>query len=95
MKKYLTAIFDYSDASNRVFLLDAENDVDAAKKSLIQHCPEKYRDEKYLDWVEGLGNTLEEIMNGAVQSDLILTTPFSITSINKLALLNQTKNETT
>lgn len=90
MNKYVTAIFSHAEGENRIFLLDAENDVDAAKKSLIAHCPEKYRDQNYIDWVNSLGETLEDVFSGAIQSELVLTPPLQVSTINTLASLTQT-----
>jgi len=70
---YIIAIYSALDGDNRIFKILATTPEEAAKKALIEHCPLKYRDKTYINWVNGLGNNLKKISTGAAQSELILT----------------------
>ena len=80
MKTHIVGIFSHHDAVNKIHVVLAENEVDAAKKALLENCEEKYRNEDYKEWVDGLGDTLEKVSEGALQSELVLSNMISIQS---------------
>ena len=79
MKKYIVAIYDQSEGENKMYAVQADNDVEAAKKALMEHSqPEYLLDGHYAEWVNGLGDNIEDVINGAWQSDLRLAYPHCI-----------------
>jgi len=80
MKTHIVAIFNHHEGTNKVYIVLAETEVEAAKKALIENCEEQYRTQDYKDWVEGLGDTLEKITDNAHQGELVLSNVVSIQS---------------
>lgn len=74
MSTYIIAIFSHMDGDNRLFEVEADTAVEAAKKAVINHADEKYRNEDYLNWANGLGETYEDGQDNATQSELIIST---------------------
>lgn len=70
--KFYVSIFNHLEGENKLFCIQANNLVDACKKALIQHCPKKYRDQDYLNWVN-TGETYEEVCLNAAQGELVLS----------------------
>lgn len=80
MKKYIIAIYSNFEGTNKHFVVTAEDAVDAAKKAIIEDCTPEYRSKDFLDWVAGLGDDLESVLVGAIQSELVLTEPYCLFS---------------
>lgn len=72
MSTYIIAIFSHHEGDNQIFEVEADTAPEAAKKALICHCAKEYRDKAYLDWVEGLGDSYEDIQDNAVQGELVI-----------------------
>lgn len=75
---YAIAIHNLFDCKNTLFILLATDEVDAAKKALIEVCPENYRDDAYKTWVAGLGETWEEVWSGAINSEYVISNPIKL-----------------
>ena len=88
MAHYVVSIFSHMDGDNRTFLIEASNDADAAKQTILAHCPQKYRDTKYKAWVAGLGEDFNTVANGAAQGGLVLSTPLEPNSLLTLSKAN-------
>ena len=73
MKTYAVAIFNHLDGHNRLVIVNATDEVDAAKKALIEQQEEKYRTSEYVDWVNGLGTTLDEVEENSAQGELCIS----------------------
>lgn len=72
-KKYAVAIFSNHDGENKLFIISADTAVEAAQLALIEHCPVIHRNEDYTNWVSKMGNTIEDIEQGAVNADLSIS----------------------
>lgn len=89
MGDYVVAIFNQMDGDNRIFLVNGPSQEVAAKLAILAQCLPQYKDQAYEDWVDGLGEDIETIVNGAAQGELILSTPFALNSLNTLAKASQ------
>jgi hypothetical protein len=85
MPHYIVSIYSHMDGDNRTFMLHTDNEADACKQAILNHCDPKYRDIHYGEWVKEMGNTFEEIAVAAAQGELVLSSPFSIDSLLTLS----------
>ncbi len=75
---YIVAITNLLEGTNKLFCINSkdlikDDQVTAVKAALVEHCPEEYRDDAYLTWVEELGETVEDVAKGAVQGELLIS----------------------
>jgi len=82
--QYLVAVYSGHDGDNRIFEVTSTNPAGAAKEALIEHCPKKYRDKNYLDWVKGMDDNFDAIALAAAQSELVLARPFLLNTKSKI-----------
>lgn len=77
MKKYIVAIFYHMEGDNQSFVVSAKDAVEAAKNAIKERFKEDQSSD-FLDWINNLGDDLESVMVGAIQSDLVLTEPYCL-----------------
>lgn len=70
---YIIAIFSQFTGINQIFPIVASNEIEAAKKALIEHCEPKYRNQDYLDWVNNMPNSFTAIQAEVVNTDLVMS----------------------
>ena len=78
MKTHIVAIFSQLEGENKLHLVMEENQVKAVKKALIQNCEEEYRTDDFKEWVNGLGDTLEDISKNAYNGELVISNVLTI-----------------
>lgn len=78
MSTYIISIFSHHAGDNQCFEVDANTACDGAKKALIAHCDEKYRTEDFIKWVNGLGDSYEDIQENAAEGELILSNFYKV-----------------
>ena len=80
METHIVGIFNHFEGENKLHIILADNEVDAVKKAIINNTSEQDRTKEYLEWVEKLGTTLEEVTENAYQSELVISNVVSIKS---------------
>ena len=78
MKTHIVAIFNKLEGDNKLHCVLAENEVAAVKKAIIENCQEEYRTDDFKAWVNGLGETLEEVEQSAHEGELCISNVLTI-----------------
>lgn len=78
MKTHIVAIFNHLDGENKLHCVIAENEVVAIKKAILENCEEEYRTDDFKAWVNGLGETLEEVSQNANDGELCISNVLTI-----------------
>lgn len=80
MKEHIVAIFNHNDKTNKIHIVTTNTEVEAVKKSLIENQDKSHRTQNYIDWVENIGNTVEEVVGSAKEGGLVISNVVSIQS---------------
>lgn len=70
---HVIAIFSHIEGTNKLHVILAPSAEKAAKMALIENIEEEYRTEEYTSWVDGLGDDLESITQGAHEGELVIS----------------------
>lgn len=81
--KYAVAVLSFYENENRVFIVDANGEVEAMVKALSSG--DKMPDEDYAQWAnEMLTKTVEEIQEECFDGDIAISKPVVIEGENKI-----------
>lgn len=77
MKNYVVGIYSAFDYENKLFKVEADNEVEAMKQALLDYTKEEYKQDQ-IDWNRTIGNSVQEIQHNCFEGDLIITKPLEI-----------------
>ncbi len=78
MKTHIVAIFNQLEGVNKLHCVMAENEVLAVKKAIIDNCDPEYLTDDFKDWANGLGETLEDVLQNAEDKELYISNVLTI-----------------
>lgn len=73
MNKYAIALISFFDNENKIFIVEANNEIESMKKALFLF--NGINDESFAGWTTTVGETIEEVKSYCFNGDIGISSP--------------------